>query len=150
MDKVKEISGILVTSVKIVQHPLGDIFHGMKKSDIGYMGFGEIYLSSIKKNSIKAWKRHKKMTLNLIVIKGEIRFVFFDDRISSATRGYCSEYYLSMSNYSRITVPPMIWMGFEGIANENMLINVADLEHSPEEIERLNLENDSIQFDWMK
>jgi dTDP-4-dehydrorhamnose 3,5-epimerase len=148
MDKVKEIQGIIVTPLKIIPHSLGNIFHGMKKSDRGYNGFGEIYLSSIKKNKIKAWKKHKKMTLNLIVIKGKIRFVFYDDRKVSKTYGTYSELILSKSNFSRITVPPMIWFGFQGLTNENLLINIADLEHNPEEIERLDIENSVILFNW--
>jgi len=148
MDKVKKIQGIIVTPLKIIPHSLGDIFHGMKKSDPGYNGFGEIYLSSIKKNKIKAWKKHKKMTLNLIVIKGKIRFVFYDGRKASTTYGICSELILSKSNFSRITVPPMIWMGFQGLTNENLLINVADIEHIPEEMERLDIGNSVIPFNW--
>ena len=32
----------------------------------------------VKVNSIKAWKLHKFNDLNLVVIKGKIKFVFYD------------------------------------------------------------------------
>ena len=63
----------------------GNLFHGLKNSDDGYDKFGEIYFSFINKNSIKAWKFHKKMTLNLIVPVGSIRFNFLDFREESST-----------------------------------------------------------------
>ena len=40
--------------------------------------FGEIYFSNINSLCIKAWKKHKIMTLNLIVPIGKVRFVFHD------------------------------------------------------------------------
>ena len=72
-----------------------------------------IFLLLIFKD-IKAWKKHKIMTLNLVVISGLIKFVFYDDRIGSS-KGNFSEFLLGPdNNYSRLTVPPEIWMGFQG------------------------------------
>ena len=46
-----------------------------------YEGFGEVYFSELRPKSIKAWKYHYKMTLNLIVPLGEVKFVFFKQKI---------------------------------------------------------------------
>ena len=62
------IGGVILTPLKIIDVEGGDVLHGMKKSDTGYMGFGEAYFSMIKPGVIKAWKRHQKMTLNILVI----------------------------------------------------------------------------------
>ena len=72
------MDGVILTPLKQIHHPKGDILHGMKKSDIGFDGFGEAYFSSIKEGEIKGWKKHRKMTLNLIVPVVEIEFVVFD------------------------------------------------------------------------
>jgi dTDP-4-dehydrorhamnose 3,5-epimerase len=41
---------------------------------------------------------------------------------------------LGNSNYCRLTVPPNFWVAFKGIgANTNMLMNVANIEHDPNE-----------------
>ena len=45
-----------------------------------YEGFGEVYFSELRPKSIKAWKYHYKMTLNLIVPLGEVKFVFFKQK----------------------------------------------------------------------
>ena len=50
-------------------------------------------------------------------------------------------------NYCRLTVPPMIWVGFQGIYQKpSMLLNIANIEHSPAELDKRNL--DEIEFDW--
>ena len=100
----------------------------MKKSDIGFDGFGEAYFSVINKNSIKGWKKHTRMTLNLIVCYGEVKFVIYND--------IKKEFYdisLSHKNYQRLTVEPGLWMAFEGMDENNMLLNIANIEHDPNE-----------------
>ena len=67
-----------LTEEKIINHEKGNIFHIIKKDSSGYNGFGEAYISSVNANSIKGWKMHKQMTLNLLVILGKIRFVIFN------------------------------------------------------------------------
>ncbi len=141
------IEGLFVTPLKRIYHPQGDVFHGIKKSDPGFVQFGEAYFSTIKMDQIKPWKKHSIMTLNLVVPLGKIRFVIYDDRTESNTKGNFFEIIISEENYCRLTVPPNVWMAFQGIGNhENILLNIADYEHDPNEILRCNL--DSIKFDW--
>ena len=54
---------ILETQLNIIPSEDGSVMHALKFSDNGYFGFKEIYFSTVKKDSIKAWKRHKKMIL---------------------------------------------------------------------------------------
>ena len=48
------IDEIVITDLKRIPIPDGDILHGMKKTDDGYSDFGEIYFSYILKDKIKA------------------------------------------------------------------------------------------------
>jgi dTDP-4-dehydrorhamnose 3,5-epimerase len=78
---------------------------------------------------------------------GEVRFVLHDDRNESSTRGSFFEVCLSQRNYQRLTVPPGVWMGFKGLGNDlNLLLNLANMEHDPEESENIPLE--SISYEW--
>jgi len=143
----KMIEGVVITPLKQIFHPKGDIFHGMKKSDDGFAGFGEAYFSTIVADDIKSWKKHKEMTLNLIVPVGEIQFVMYDNRENSETKGNYFSVILSKNNYHRLTVPPGIWMAFKGIGKTlNLLLNMANMEHDPDEIERKEL-ND-LAYNW--
>ena len=85
------------------------------------------------------------MTSNLIVPSGSIRFVFFDDRKKNNT--IFQEIVISRDNYSRLTVPPMIWMGFQGLAYQtSILMNLSNIEHNPNEVDILEITE--IDFDW--
>lgn len=146
MDKIS-IEGVFITSLKQIFHPQGNVFHGMKSSDFGFCGFGEAYFSTIKYEEIKPWKKHLQMTLNFIVPVGEIRFVIFDDREKSKTKGNILDITLSLNNYKRLTIPSGLWVAFKGIGeNTNLLLNIADIEHEPNEVERLEL--NKITYNW--
>ena len=80
------IKDVLVTKLAIIDTVGGNVMHAMKDSSVGYKGFGEAYFSQVEKGAIKAWKRHKKMILNLVVPVGKIKFVLFDDRKKSNTQ----------------------------------------------------------------
>lgn len=135
------IEGVLLTPLKQIYHPKGDVFHGMKKGDSGFTEFGEAYFSTIHKGDIKPWKKHLRMTLNLIVPVGMIRFVLHDDRDGSSTKGQTTSIEIGSDNYQRLTVPPGLFMAFEGLGeNLNLVLNVADLEHDPDEVERVELD----------
>lgn len=132
---------ITLTPLKQIYNPKGDIFHGMKKSDSGYAGFGEAYFSTIHKEDIKGWKKHTLMTLNLIVVSGEIEFVVYNDE----TKEFFSTK-LSKNNYQRLSVKPNVWMAFRGIGEDNMLLNIASLEHDPNEA--VNIDIKEIAYEW--
>ncbi len=135
MDKV------ILTPLKQIFNPKGDVFHGMKKSDPGYAGFGEAYFSTVNQGDIKGWKKHTQMTLNLIVVSGAIEFVVYDEE-----NGEFFSVTLSKENYQRLTVKPGAWMAFRGIGENNMLLNLANLEHDPAEAVNISLEE--IDYAW--
>jgi len=139
------IKDLLITPLDIIETPGGNVMHAMKQIDTGFFGFGEAYFSEIKPGSIKAWKRHREMTLNLIVPLGKIKFVMFDDR--KGTNNGFQEVIISKENYCRLTVPPMIWVGFKGLSSfKSILLNIASIPHNPKEVDKKEI--DKIEFDW--
>ena len=134
------LNNIFTSDLKQITLEDGDVFHGIKKTDVGYKDFGEAYFSSIKYSRVKAWKKHTKMTMNLIVPLGEVKFVMTDGKIFQ-------EYILSKENYKRLTVPPMIWFGFQGRSDQDSLIlNISDILHDPDEV--IKCELDKFSYDW--
>ena len=139
------IKDVLINKLNVFDTPGGNVMHAMKMTSKGYEGFGEAYFSQIEKDAVKAWKRHKEMTLNLIVPVGEIRFIFFDDRVAENTQ--LQEIIISKENYCRLTIPPMIWMGFQGLSDGiSVLLNIANIEHNADEVDKKKIEE--IKFNW--
>ena len=71
-----DVNEIILTDLKKISTNGGNVLHYLKSTDEGFNKFGEVYFSWINKNSIKAWKKHTKMTLNLVVPLGKVKFVF--------------------------------------------------------------------------
>lgn len=143
------IDGVMVTPLKQIQDDRGKVMHMLRKDSPIFKDFGEVYFSCVNPGAIKAWKRHKQMTLNCAVVHGEIKFVLFDDRLGSPTMGHTQEFLLSPNNYFLITVPPLIWTGSMGMSeNLSILANCADISHDPLESEHKPMFDMSIGYDW--
>lgn len=140
------MDGVIITPLRQIYHPKGDVFHAMKKSDAGFDGFGEAYFSTVHKNEIKGWKKHTQMTLNLVVPVGGIEFVLYDDREDSFSKGEFIKVVLGPETYQRLTISPNIWVAFRGLKESNLLLNLASIEHDPTEAININL--DEIKYVW--
>ena len=136
------IDRIQITKLPVISSELGNVMHILKKSDNSFFNFGEVYISEIKFNKIKAWKQHQEMVMNLVVPFGKVKFVFYDILLDKFR-----EEIIGHENYSRITVPPKIWFGFKGLSsNKNIIINVSNILHDPNE--QLTTHQDKFKYDW--
>lgn len=138
MDKVVSLGcGAVVTPLRRIANPKGDVYHGLKSSEDSFKGFGEAYFSNVLSGITKGWKQHRVMTLNLVVPVGTIEFHLRSDdgRFSDSVR-------LGDQCYARLTIPPGVWLAFSGIGETlNLLLNVASIPHDPTEIVNLPLEH---------
>ncbi|MCW7460344.1 dTDP-4-dehydrorhamnose 3,5-epimerase [Leptospira bandrabouensis] len=133
---------ILVTPLKEIETPGGNVLHAIKSVESTFKGLGEVYFSWIEFNYIKAWKRHNRMFMNLVVPVGNVKFVFFNESTNEFRVETIGE-----KNYCRISVPPGIWFGFQGIDSpKSLVVNISDILHEPTESDRLDLK--SINYNW--
>lgn len=136
------LDDVVLTPLARIEAIGGDVLHAMKQSDAGYAGFGEAYFSWVSGGAVKAWKRHMRMTMNLIVPLGRVRFVF---RVDDVDEFRVEE--IGVNRYARITVPPGIWFGFQGLAEpQSLVLNIANIPHDPKEIQRRALTD--ISYGW--
>jgi|TARA_B110000444_G_C18694682_1_gene525970 dTDP-4-dehydrorhamnose 3,5-epimerase len=137
------MDGIILTPLDKIYHPKGEILKIIKKSDTTFNEFGEAYFSTISQGDIKGWKKHTKMILNLVVVIGEIEFVIYNENKK--------EFFnvkISQDNYKRLTVKPGLWMAFRGVESHNMLFNLSNIEHNPDEA--INTDLYKIDYKWTK
>ena len=121
-----------LTKLTKIHSESGDVFHIYK--DIN-TPIKEVYLSSVYGGKVKGWKKHKRMTLNITVISGNINFYIMSDDFK-----FKEQICIGDSNYARLTIPPNFWVAFSGLDASNSLINVADFSHDPEEFETKTLD----------
>lgn len=132
------MKGVMLTPLKHIIVPGGDIYHALKSTDKGYKGFGEAYFSQIQHGAIKGWKRHNKYVLNLVVPIGSIKFVIYDDRQESETVGHFFEIILSPTdNYQRLTIEPGLWVAFCGMSlGTSILMDIIPEPHDSDEADK--------------
>ncbi len=140
-----KLDDILVVPLRQIEIAGGDVLQVMKQSDSGYVGFGEAYFSWVTSGAIKAWKRHALMTMNIVVPVGQVNFVFCCVNTDGNEEFRVEK--IGIGCYARITVPPGIWFGFQGLhASPSLVLNIASIPHDPNEIERLALTE--INYEW--
>ncbi len=144
------IDGVILTPLRQIFDERGKVMHMLREDSPVFSRFGEIYFSCTHPGVVKAWHLHKEMTLNYAVIHGEIKFVLFDDRPDSPTRGEIQEFFISPENYMLVTVPPMVWNGFKSIGTTASIVaNCSTLPHSADELERRPPSDPYIPYSWV-
>lgn len=145
------IHDVIITPLKQFPDERGTVMHMMKAQDGGFEGFGEVYCSTVYPGAVKGWHFHERITLNYIVPVGMIKFVLYDARDGSPSKGVLQEIFMGSHNYVRVTVPPGIWSGFKGISTEPALVvNLIDQPHDPSESRRRDPHGDDIPYDWKR
>jgi len=141
------LEGVSLTPLNKIPNEKGDIFHALKSTDETFISFGEAYFSNVNYGAIKGWKKHTRMVLKLVVPVGQIKFVLYDDREFSTTFKQFWDVEIGEANYQRLSVPPGIFMSFQGIGlYRNMLLNIASIPHDP--TESVNKQLPEISYSW--
>ncbi len=142
------ISGVQVTPLQVFNGDAGNVMHALKSSEKDFSQFGEAYFSTVNTKAIKGWKKHHMMQANLVVPVGQVRFILYDDRPESDTQGMIQQVVIGKDNYHRLRIPPMIWFAFQGMdAPLNLVLNIASIQHDPNECDQLPLNSNKIPFD---
>ena len=145
------IHDIKITPLKIISDDRGNVMHMLRKDSAIFDKFGEIYFSTIFKDSVKAWHLHRESTLNYACIKGKVRLVLFDGREKSSTKGKYQEIILSPASYVLVTIPPNIWNGFKNLDNaESIIANCLTIPHNEKEMVRKDPFDKSFNYNWKK
>ena len=144
------IDGLMVTGLRQIIDERGAVLHHMRDAAPEFTSFGECYFSEMVPGAVKAWKRHREQTQNLAVPIGRVRFVVYDDRGLSPTRGGLQIVELGRpDDYNRLCIPKGLWYGFTCLSDQPALIaNCADLPHDPADAELLPEDDPGIPYRW--
>ena len=131
---------IKVFKPKVIKLPEGDVLRVLRRNEIKRWNFAEAYFSKIKYGKVKAWKLHLKMTINVVVPKGKVKFVFYSNKKFRSIL-------IGERNYCRLTIPPRVWFGFVGMSKlESIILSLTNIKHTAKEVMRVK--KDKIKFNW--
>ena len=122
-----------ITSNKSIRifNPKGNLNKLMDIHSSSYSKFGEIYLTKIKYNKVKGWKKHKKIDSNIFLISGSVVFIIVK---KIKNKFIFHEYFLSVSKNNHIYIPKNNFFAFQGLSkNPAILLNLASLPHDKNE-----------------
>lgn len=143
------IEGVKVVPLARIPDERGTVSHMLKSTDPHFLGFGEIYFSSVYPGVVKGWHLHDEMVLNYACVQGRIKLVLYDDREDSSTRGELMELFLGQDNYCLVQVPAKVWNGFKSVGNEPATVaNCATHPHDPSGSQRLDPFDNHIPYTW--
>jgi len=121
----------------------------LSRTDPHFVEFGEIYFSTIYRDVVKGWHRHREMTLNYACVYGRIKLVLYDERTKSATQGELMEIFLGPDNHALVQIPPDLWNGFKGMSDPFAIVaNCCTHPHEPSRSSRLDPFANHIPYDW--
>ena len=143
------IDGVEIVPLRRLPDERGTILHMLRSTDAHFIGFGEIYFSTIYRGVVKGWHKHREMTLNYACIFGRIKLVLYDDRPSSSTSGTVQEIFLGPDNHSLVVIEPGIWTGFKGLNDPFAIVaNCSTHPHDPARTTRIDPHDNDIPYDW--
>jgi dTDP-4-dehydrorhamnose 3,5-epimerase len=143
------IDGVQVVALRRIPDERGTVMHMLRATDPHFVQFGEIYFSTIYREVVKGWHRHREMTLNYACVFGRVRIVLYDEREGSPTRGELQEIFLGPDNHSLVVVPPEVWNGFKGMNDPFAIVaNCCTHAHDPARSSRLDPFDNHIPYDW--
>ena len=142
------IEGVDKTPLRRIPDERGTVLHMLKSTDPHFRGFGEIYFTTVYRDIVKGWHRHREMSLQYAVPIGRIKLVLFDDRAGSSTQGTVEEHFLGPDDYSLVQIPPGVWSGFKGMTEMSLVANCCTHTHDPARSDRLDPFDNHIPYDW--
>lgn len=128
------------TELARIQTSGGEVMKALTAEEEDFKGLGEAYFSRVDAGSVRAWKCHNEMTVNVVVPVGHVRFVVVtDDGFDAFDLG-------PDHAHGRLTIEPGTWFGFMGGADGGLVLNLANIVHRPDEAD--GKEIDEFNYDW--
>ena len=147
-DADRSIEGLTFVPLARIPDERGTILHMLRRTDPHFIDFGEIYFTTIYRDVVKGWHRHRDMTLNYACISGRIKLVLYDDRSDSRTRGVLVERFLGPDDYALAIIPPGVWSGMKGMSDQAIVANCATHPHDASRTDRMDPFGTDIPYDW--
>jgi dTDP-4-dehydrorhamnose 3,5-epimerase len=128
------IQGVRVKQLKVLPDERGRLMEILRRDDPEFVGFGQVYMTTVYPGIVKGWHYHRKQIDNMTVVKGTLKLVLYDDRDNSPTRGEVNEFFIGEHKPLVVQIPTGVLHGIKGVGpQEAVLINVVSEPYNHEE-----------------
>jgi dTDP-4-dehydrorhamnose 3,5-epimerase len=147
------IHGVRTKALRVIPDERGRLMEILRADDELFVKFGQVYVTTTYPQVVKAWHYHRAQTDHIAVVQGMIKFVLYDSREDSPTRGETNEFFIGVHNPLLIQVPKGIYHGWKCISEEEAIVINIPTEvyayQSPDEY-RLPPHGRDIPYDWSR
>ena len=145
------VQGVLTKKLQWHQDDRGRLMEILRCNDEIFKGFGQVYVTVVNPEVVKAWHYHKKQDDSFVALAGKVRVGLYDAREGSPTKGKTAEYLLSVDEPYVLVIPRGVFHGFECVGDkEAMVMNVPNMPYDHEHPDEFRLDpfKNDIPFKW--
>lgn len=147
------IQGVKIKKLKVIPDERGRLMEMLRCDDDFFTKFGQVYMTAAYPGVVKGWHYHKIQADNMIIIKGMMKVVLYDDRSNSKTYKEINEFFVGEHNPTLIHIPAGVMHGFKCISEaEAICINIPTEPYNYEKPDeyRIDPHSKEIPYDWTR
>jgi dTDP-4-dehydrorhamnose 3,5-epimerase len=116
------IDGVWVKDLRFIPDERGRLVEILRSDEEGFVGFGQVYMTTTYSGVVKAWHLHKVQDDNFCCLKGTVKLVMYDARDDSPTKGTINELFIGDHSPKLVRVPPGVYHGWKCVSQEEAII----------------------------
>lgn len=117
-----QIEGVWVKDLRFIPDERGRLIEILRSDEEGFVGFGQVYMTTTYPGVVKAWHLHKVQDDNFCCLKGSVKLVMYDARDGSPTKGKINELFIGDHNPKLVRVPPGVYHGWKCVSEDEAII----------------------------
>jgi dTDP-4-dehydrorhamnose 3,5-epimerase len=148
---IKElIDGVRVRAARTIPDHRGSICVMLDpRWEVDEMPIVYTYWVTIRPGAVKGWILHETYDDRLFLASGAVRWVLYDDREGSATRGRLNEFFFDAHNRSLLRIPRGVWHAVQNVgSSDSVMVNhpTEPYDYENPDKTRLPIDTDRIPF----
>lgn len=121
----------------------------LRRDDPFFEQFGQIYVSLLRKNVVKAWHAHQLQSDVFYVVLGTLKVGLWDGRPDSPTHGqYQVEVIGTEGDDAVLIVPPGVWHGYMALTEPCYALNIPTQPYNIKQPDELRKNVDELDDIW--
>lgn len=145
------IEGVRTKKLRVIPDERGYLMEILRSDDDIFTSFGQAYITVAYPGVVKAWHYHKEQTDSFTIVSGMAKFVLYDARQKSSTKGEVNEFFIGDRRPILVQIPKGVYHGFKAIGSQPAIaLNIPDRVYdykSPDEM-RADPHDSTIPYDW--